>query len=512
MPRTDNSRNELLAGLGIFLAASLLTFFLTADIFHPSMDEGIYLEGAHRILRGEAPYRDFFAYTGPLVYWVQAAFEAVFGMNIRFLRLPTSLAMGLTAAAIYWLSLRPLGWKFALGLPAAFAALRLTQVHHFDVNHRWLSTSLLTMGTAVAVDAVRAGRGRWAWCGAGALIAAAAWATPTYLVPLIFLVVWLACRPAFRRCLIPLAAGVALITLPAAGWLTAHGALIPMIVKLGWAGTRYRTANSVPYGYYPFAFSSIQGPTSWLIAAQPLVSVVLIPITLALGAWEVYRRRWGAPETLLLVLAFGMFLTSWPRWDVNLLLGVIPLFLVLFSLWASRHLSDRTHSAAFTAGLLLQLGATTYCAFLLFWSIGAVTDFQYFPTRVGELRNVPNDGQAMAELEQAIPAGSTAYVFPYMPLMGFMLRTENPTSYSYLQPGMMSIDDEGIVLGELRRKPPEFILRQYLPDDQVLEVWPNSDRSAMRFPAIENFINTHYTETGHVQCTHFAMVILRRRD
>ncbi len=476
------------------------------------MDEGIYLEGAHRILRGEAPYRDFFAYTGPLVYWVQALLEAVFGVSIRFLRLPTSIAMGLTAAALFWLSLRPLGWKFALALPAAFASLRLTQVHHFDVNHRWLSTSLMTMGTAVAIDAVRAGRGRRAWFGAGALFAAAAWATPTYVIPLLLLAAWLAFTPALRRYIVAFAAGVALVSVPAAGWLAAHGALLPMIVNLGWAGSRYRTANSVPYGYYPFAFNSLKGPTSWLIAIQPLVSVVLIPLTLALGAWEVYRRRWGAAEALLLLLAFGMFLTSWPRWDVNLLLGVIPLYLVLFSTWALQHLNDRQQSAAFTAGLLLQVGATTYCAFLLFWSIGAVSDFQYFPTRVGQLRNVPDDGQAMAALEQAIPAGSSAYVFPYMPLMGYMLRTENPTSYSYLQPGMMSIDDEGIVLNELRRKPPEYILRQYIPDDQVLEVWPNSDPTAMRFPAIEDFINSRYTETGHVQCTHFAMVILHRRD
>ncbi len=81
-----------------------------------------------------------------------------------------------------------------------------------------------------------------------------------------------------------------------------------------------------------------------------------------------------------------------------------------------------------------------------------------------------------------------------------------------MQPGMMSIDDETVVLGELRAHPPEFILRQYLPDEQVYQVWPGSDRNEMTFPAIENFIYSNYTETGSAGSEHFKVtVILRRR-
>jgi len=502
----------VLAGVGVFAGAALLTFFLTADIFHPSLDEGIYLEGAHRVLRGEAPYRDFFAYTGPLIYWLQAALEAVFGANLRFLRLSTAVAMGLTAAGIYWMALRSLGWRFALALPPLFVCLRLPSIQHFTISHRWLSTSLMTVGIALAVEAARSPRNRRLWFAAGVVLAGAAWATPTDIVLLGWLGLAMAFTPSLRTGLIAMMAGVVVVSIPAAGWLAAHGALVPMIVKLGWAGSRYSIANKLPYGYYPFAFASARGLTSWLVALRPLLPAVLIPVTLGLGEFELFRRRWALPETLLLWLAFGMFLTTWPRWDVNLLIGVMPPFLVLLAIWANQHLTDRARPAAFATGLVLQLGATSLSLFFLVWTVFVIGAYSYFPTRVGLLRNSAADGEAMQVLENTIPAGSSVYVYPYMPVLGFMLRAENPTTYSYMQPGMMSIDDETVVLGELRAHPPEFVLRQYLPDEQVLQVWPGSDRTAMRFPAIEAFLDSRYTETGRAKSDHFSITILRRRS
>ena len=489
----------------------MLTFFLTADIFHPSLDEGIYLEGGQRVLRGEVPYRDFFAYTGPLIYWVQAGLEAIFGASIRFLRLSTAFSMGLTAAGIFWLALRPLGWRFALALPVVFVALRLPSIQHFTVSHRWLSTSLMTMGIALAVEAVRSAPSRWLWFAAGAFIAAAGWATPTYVIPLLFLVFWMAFTPTARPYLAAMLGGVFAVSLPGTLWLAAHSALLPMVAKLGWAGSRYSIANKVPYGYYPFGFASAHGLTSWVTALRPLIPAVLIPLTLAVGAFEVFRRRWAAPDILLLVLAFAMFLTTWPRWDVNLLIGVIPPYLVLVSIWAKQNLNDRARPAAYTTGLVLQLGVITGCIFFLTSIFFTLGDYTYFLTRVGELRNSEADGAAMEVLDNAIPPATSVMVFPYMPVLGFMLRTENPTSYAYMQPGMMSIDDETVVLGELRAHPPEFILRQYLPDNQVLEVWPGSDRSEMTFPAIENFIYSNYAETGSAGSEHFKVTILRHR-
>src|ERR1019366_1468862 len=103
-----------------------------------------------------------------------------------------------------------------------------------------------------------------------------------------------------------------------------------------------------------------------------------------------------------LLLAFGMFLTTWPRWDVNLLVGVIPPYLVLLSIWAKQHLNDRARPAAYTTGLVLQLGVTTSCFFFLASIFFTLGDYTYFPPRVGELRNSEADGAAMEILENTI--------------------------------------------------------------------------------------------------------------
>jgi len=52
-----------------------------------SLDEGIYLSGAERILRGQAPYRDFFVITGPGSFWIEAVILRVLGPTLRHARL-----------------------------------------------------------------------------------------------------------------------------------------------------------------------------------------------------------------------------------------------------------------------------------------------------------------------------------------------------------------------------------------------------------------------------------------
>lgn len=45
-------------------------------------DEGIFLDGACKILAGQVPYRDFFAYLGPGAFWNPAAAFATFGVTL----------------------------------------------------------------------------------------------------------------------------------------------------------------------------------------------------------------------------------------------------------------------------------------------------------------------------------------------------------------------------------------------------------------------------------------------
>jgi 4-amino-4-deoxy-L-arabinose transferase-like glycosyltransferase len=513
------SRAFATAGIGVFLFSALLIFLLTADLFIPSLDEGIYLEGAHRLLLGQAPYRDFFAYTGPLIYWVQAALERIFGPDMRMLRLSTAFSVGLLCFGTYWMAERFVGWKTAVAAALVFLGMLMPSFQAFIVNHRWLSTAFITLAIAAALDAARNDRARRLWFAAGALGAAAAWATPSFLIPLGVLAVWtLARREVGIAPPVFLTAGALLVSLPPVLWLARQGALVPMLDKLVWVSRQYSQANRVPFGYYPFAFratreavGAINRVHAFLGDARFVIPVVLIPVALILGALEIARRRWNGPRSLLVWLALGTLLTTWPRWDVVHLAGVMPPFYVILAIWAEERmrstLSKPVHLAVLAGYAIAVTLAFTYAVQLL----STVSSYNYFPTRLGLLRNIEEDGDAYAALEQRIPEGESMFVFPYMPSIGYALKTTNPSSYSYLQPGMMSHADEAAVLGELQLKPPRFILRQYLPEDDIIEVWPNSDRSEMRFPTIEDFIANRYTAVDKVRSPHFELTVLERR-
>jgi hypothetical protein len=516
LPSLSRSRTFLAAGIGVFLLSSLAIFFLTADLFHPALDEGIYLEGGHRILLGQAPYRDFFAYTGPLIYWVQAGLEAAFGPEMRMLRLSTVLSVGLTCFGTFWMAERFVGWKPSVGAALVFLAMRMPSYQHFAVSHRWVSTSLMTVAIAAVLDAIRpehpARRASLGFALAGALAAAAAWTTPPFLLPLLVIAVWLAVHRQWRQIAL-VAAGMLAVSVPAILVLARQGALLPMLDKLVWASRQYSVANRVPFGYYPVAFKATHeavGAVNWLFAwlkdVRLAIPTALIPAALAVGFIQMVRGRWKGPAALLVWLALAMTLTTWPRWDVNLLIGVTPPCYVILTIWCeelARSPRKAVQMAVLTAYILTITLSFAYAADLF----TTVDSFTYFPTRLGLLRNIAEDGDAYGALEQRIPQGATLFVFPYLPSIGFALQTRNPISYCYLQPGMMSRADEAQALAELEAHPPRFILRQYFPDRQILNVWPNSDRSLMRYPSIEHFIEQRYTNVDKVQSPHFQLTV-----
>ncbi len=53
------------AALAASVAAAAFLWWLAGRRYLASNDEGIFLDGALRILRGQAPYRDFFILMGP---------------------------------------------------------------------------------------------------------------------------------------------------------------------------------------------------------------------------------------------------------------------------------------------------------------------------------------------------------------------------------------------------------------------------------------------------------------
>jgi hypothetical protein len=115
---------QTLAYLGVFAVAA--AYWLPLVPLGLSLyDEGLSLYGAERILAGERPYYDFFAYYGPGHFYWPALLFALFGTEIIVARLGNLLFGALAAVALFALGRNAgLGPAWSL-LPVAAALLPL---------------------------------------------------------------------------------------------------------------------------------------------------------------------------------------------------------------------------------------------------------------------------------------------------------------------------------------------------------------------------------------------------
>ncbi|MBY0502411.1 MAG: hypothetical protein K2X03_00775 [Bryobacteraceae bacterium] len=504
---TSRLRYVLLCA-AVFLGTFFYLYDLVGDVFHPSLDEGIYLEGGERVLGGQVPYRDFFVFTGPVIYWTQAALEKTFGRHMPLLRLSAMGSLAAMTLVVFALTLRFTDWGYGLGAAVVYLGYLSASTFLVIVNHRWLSAALASLALWAAVEAAkRTARPALLWGVAGVAAALAAWTTPTFILGVGVYLGWLIWRE--REYLLPFCGGVLVVSLPLIGWLAAQGALLPMIDNLLWLGSRYSKANAVPYGYNPGGMGIRFGDPALniygnimtvLVSARYFVAPIGAPLVLLGYAVLAWRRQLDAPRQLLALGAAAIFATTYPRWDMNQMLFVMAPFCVLVAIQAFRLpvLAQPVVSVIF-----LMWAALNFSSAL---SVGS--EFQSFPTRAGIQRGHLTLLEGYEKLERLIPEGATLFAFPYQPSLGFALHTRNPTRYAFLQPGMMSKQDEARALGDLERQPPRFILRQYFPDDQVLNTWPNSDRSTLAMASIRQYIDRRYRFVDVVQSIYYRVEVL----
>ena len=497
-----------LIGAAVFLVSLIFLWNLVGDVMHLSLDEGIYLEGGERLLEGQVPYRDFFAFTGPMIYWLQAILEHTFGRNMPFLRLTATASLALMTLVVFAITSRLTDWGFGLGTAFIFLSYLSASTYMIIANHRWVSAAFACAALWAAFEAVGKTKPPLLWLLAGAAAAAAAWTTPSFIIGIGVYVLWLAFTD--RPRLLPFCGGILLISLPAVAWLAAHGALMPMIDNLVWVAARYSKANSLPYAYNPSGWEvkSWSDPSlslyfrlmSAISIGRYLIAPIGLPLLLATYAFLAWQKKLDPQRQLLLLGSAALFSTAYPRWDVNQMLFVMAPAAILFSLLAFR--LPKLAQPVLTA-VLVMWAAINYSS-----ALRVSADDPSIPTRAGIQRSPITIATAYETLERHIPEGSTLFAYPYMPSPGFALHTRNPVRYSYIQPGMMSKQDEAQALSDLERHPPRFVLRQFFPPDQILNTWPNSDRSTLVMASIENFFDTRYHLVERVRSIHFDIQLV----
>ncbi|HET7101857.1 MAG TPA: hypothetical protein VFJ52_11960, partial [Terriglobia bacterium] len=296
--QAESRRRDFLLAATMFLAVGAAVWWLWANRFFLSLDEGIYLAGAERILRGQVPYRDFFVITGPGSFWIQAGIIGLLGPTLRHARLPLAFDLALLSGIVYWLAARLSGRNFALAATAAFFAFETRPLFRMYVNHRWDSSALALLAVAFVFAGTENPRFLTFLAG-GIAAAAAAWITPSLLAVLVLLGVWLLMVKELRRHCASYLLGITSISLLATGVLFFQGALFPMFRDLLWTASHYPAANAVPYGYGAIAPGGLRtifvgAAVSASVARATGLLSVLLPVVLPLlvyAGWMVRRLR-----------------------------------------------------------------------------------------------------------------------------------------------------------------------------------------------------------------------------
>ena len=173
-------RSPLTQALLLLTAVSLLTRYLCGNYFDISLDEGIYLNGGHRIASGQRLYLDFFAFIGPLIYWLQAILSSLFGNYLPSLRWSTSVSVGAICIGTFYLGRSVAGSSAGLVSTLIWLGVWLDLPNRMEVNHRWLSSGFNALAMGAILGAPSTSR-IWNLI-AGIFMGLAIFTTPSFAV------------------------------------------------------------------------------------------------------------------------------------------------------------------------------------------------------------------------------------------------------------------------------------------------------------------------------------------
>ncbi len=503
----------------VFGVAAAVLWWLAARRFFLTLDEGIYLAGAERILHGQVPYRDFFVITGPGSFWIHAALLKLLGPTLAHARLALVMDLAFLTGAVYWLTTRLARRSFALGVAFFFFAFETRPLFRLYSNHRWDSGAFAILAVVLVFWGTEDPRAS-SFFAAGLAAAAAAWITPSMLALVVVMGIWLAINKELRSKLLPYTLGLGLCSIAAGGVLFFQGGLVPMFHDLAWTSTHYPSANRVLYGYGAIPSGGLAALLAGASLSQSLARTtgllsVLLPPLLPLAvyfAWLV--RRWRGSDfdqreklaTLLLMASFAMVISTYPRWSADQLLFIAPIFYVLAAYLLDRFLKPKAlRTAAFACLLGLGVSALAY-------SVLQVRSEPTLETRVGRLRAVPADQALVEFVSRRIQPGDSLFVYPYLPIVYFLTGARNPTRYSFLQPGMMGAHADSNAIDDLRAHPPKWIFYFKIPPPTFQGIWPSANPQALEETSIDQYIRAHYRPVDVLQHPVAEFYILTRDE
>jgi len=499
----------LAAGLA---AISILYLWPFRNALSLGADEGIVLQGAVRILRGQLPYRDFFSFYTPGSYFWSAWLMKLFGDSIL---VPRSLLLlyGALFSAITFVLARRMASRTG-AVAASLLLLICCLPVRFFVTHNWDSTAAALLALYCALGFLRnpsLGRagGIGFFTSLTVLFNQARGAG--LLLGLVLGFLLLRSRLPRNRLtsghFLVMGAVFSLPLLATASFFAAHGALGAMTEGLLWAPRHYTVANRLPYGFIAMPMSDWvelfdSGPL-WeralhLFIISPIFIVCALPIVVVLIAlWCACKPRpdLDPAQVSAVILSgavvFGSLVSVVAtRADFTHVIFITPLFFFLMpwvvERWSAPFLGLR--KAAPLLAVYVLFAFTPYGLALLWQARKATVPLE---TRRGWI-HVQQKNETIEFIQSHFPAGSTLLVHPYSPVYSFLTRTFTPLSYDYLQPGMHTREqfEEGVA--RLKTLRPGAVL--YEPDfvGKIPTAWPHTPLTRMVQDPVADYLLQNY--------------------
>ena len=512
-PVTNSRHREQWVGLAFLLGSfAYLCLFSRYTTIEP--DEGIVLEGAQRILRGEVPYRDFFSFYTPGSYYLQALLFKIFGNSLPAARVGLAACGAVVSLLTYLIALR--FTKRSIALSIALLTTLTTVPFRFLVLHNWYSTLWACLALYCAIRLLESTNLGWP-LGVGTFAAFTVLFEQSKGAGLclglglgmgaIFLVH--APRARFSRdqrdaLLLGFAWPIALTL----AYLASQHALGIAISDWLWPLRHYSQANRVAYGYQNWSDAARQQlffSGSWLerslkiLTISPCLWIPALPL-MAVAVFiycnrERVRDRMPGVEVSQYLLVGGvsvglLFSVIVVRADIIHFMYLQPVFAVVLAWMMDGDAIPgkflKKIRPWLSAYLVISLAALTMPPLL-----ATMDAREAVVSRRGRI--ITREKDTVIDYVQArVPAGEQLLVYPYLPLYAYLTATSSPSRYDYFQPGMNTGQQAAEILATLRKTQVPRVLFEASFAEKIPRSWPGTPLHAIAGDPVADYIVRHY--------------------
>ena len=505
------SRGERFIPMLLFVVSfTYLTAFRHYSSLEP--DEGIVLQGAERILRGEVPYRDFFSFYTPGSFYLIAFLLRFIGDSLVVARLSLAI-VGAVCSVITYLLVR----KVCSRNMALFAAALTTVAgfaYRFLVLHNWYSTLLACLALYAAVRLLESHTMGWAFAtgclasmtvlfeqskGAGLCLGLAlGFATLRFAGK----------EPVLQHSEVAgIVLGFLLPFLSSFAYFGAQHSFTIMLQDWFWPLRHYTQANHVPYGWQNWSDSSRETIFySGSIAVRVLKTLAISPgflvPTLPLGGvgffgyWAVQMRQKAALDdskyyVLISAVLSGLFVSVLVvRADIIHFMYLAPVWYIVLA-WIAGAQSVRSRLLMSIRPYVIAYVSIAFAMMALALLLTATSCRNSIETRRGKITTVQKDTVIEYVQAHALP-GQEILVYPYLPLYNYLTATRSPSPYDYFQAGMNTPEQAQRIITSLRSHDASAVLFEPWFASKFSTSWPGTPLGAIVKDPIADYIVRNY--------------------